>query len=561
MRTRTVLTRLTILTALLLLLAACGGGGQAGSTAPAAPAGGQAAAPSGGQAAAPTAGAAGGQAAGSTTSANVDANGKFKTPQTIEVMATVRSSELAPPGADWIVAKAVKDQLNIDLKMTWVTQSNEYDRLLQTRAAANDLPDVFLASPTVVSNLAPQGLLADWTPYLKFMPTFVPDREVEKLKPIGTFDGKLLALVTKTPDPYKQSVMIRKDWLDKLGLQAPKTLDEYLAVMKAFTEKDPDGNGQKDTFGWSAAVDTATGRLLRFDPIFGAFGAEFDTNYPWRVDNNKLVYVPTSNERKDALQYIAQMNAAGVIDADWKAQKDEDFRNKWKAGKIGIWYEDWCAGFCSGNHDPFAKANPTGRTIDIDPPVGSGGKSAVSFWTRLNAARFGMSTKAEKAGKGEAIARFLEWLNGPGYLLTTFGEEGKMWKREGDKITVDQANDFRIVRALSAWSVKGSEEELRSRYDQTTSYPNGENIAVWDILQRAQKIAKVDTTDLAVLPPAPSAQAADITRLQAEGEFQFVTGQRPFSQWDAYVQSLKAAGVDAWQQAAEAKAKEAGLIK
>src|SRR5947209_828197 len=125
MRTRRFLPRLSVLIVLLLLLAACGGGGQTGGSAPA-----------GGQAAVPAAG----QSAGA---ANVDANGKFKTPQTIEVMATVRSTELAPPGPDWIVAKAVKDQLNIDLKMTWVTQAGEFDRLVQTRGAANDLPDVF----------------------------------------------------------------------------------------------------------------------------------------------------------------------------------------------------------------------------------------------------------------------------------------------------------------------------------------------------------------------------------------------------------------------------------
>jgi putative aldouronate transport system substrate-binding protein len=155
----------------------------------------------------------------------------------------------------------------------------------------------------------------------------------------------------------------------------------------------------------------------------------------------------------------------------------------------------------------------------------------------------------------------MEWLNTDGYLLTTFGEEGKMWKRENGLIVVDQANDFRIVRALSAWSIKGSEEELRTRYDQTTSYPNGEKIAVWDIEQRAQNNPKTDITDFAVLPTAPADKSADLTRIIAEGEFGFASGQRPISDWDNYVQSVKAAGLNDWQAAADKRAKEAGLIK
>jgi putative aldouronate transport system substrate-binding protein len=523
----------------MMVLAACTGASQ--TTSQSSPAGDAAPAKAGANAA--------------PAKSNVDEKGRFITPVTIELFSGVQSSELAAPGPDWIVAKAVKEQLNIDLKMTWITNNAEYNRLVLTRAAANDLPDLFRLNTDIARDLGGQGLIADWTPYLKFMPDFVKDRDVEKLAPIGTFDGKLYALTTKNPTPFKQAVSIRKDWLDKLGLQAPKTLDEYLAVMKAFTEKDPDGNGQKDTFGWSGAVNTV-GQVTHFDPIFGAFGALGD----WKLEDNKLVFVATTPERRDALQFINQMNQAGVIDPDWKTQSDPDFRNKWKAGKIGMFQDDWCATYCGGNYDPFAKANATGKLIDITPPVGPTGKSAVSTYSRVSH-QYGMSTRAVQAGKGEAIARLMEWFNNDGHFLVLYGEEGKMWKREGEKVILDQNNEYRIARALAPYGYRGAPEENRTIFDQTATYPNGETVAVWPIVERAEKVAKYDITDFAVLPPAPADRAGDITRLRAEGELQFMTGQRPFSQWDAYVQSLKAAGVDAWQTAAEARAKEAGLLK
>lgn len=44
-------------------------------------------------------------------------------------------------------------------------------------------------------------------------------------------------------------IWIRTDWLEKLGLQPPKTMEDVLTISAAFVEKEPDGNGKKDTFG------------------------------------------------------------------------------------------------------------------------------------------------------------------------------------------------------------------------------------------------------------------------------------------------------------------------
>ena len=42
-----------------------------------------------------------------------------------------------------------------------------------------------------------------------------------------------------------QQYYIRKDWLEKLGLEEPKTVDELYNVLVTFRDKDPNGNGKK----------------------------------------------------------------------------------------------------------------------------------------------------------------------------------------------------------------------------------------------------------------------------------------------------------------------------
>jgi len=481
-------------------------------------------------------------------------------PVSIEIYATVGSTEVGPPPKNWFWYDAVKKATNIDVKISWITDPSQYTPTLQTRAGANDLPDLFTTDRNTLQQLVQQGLVADWSPYLKYMPNFVKDRDVNELAKYGTFDGKHYGLVTKNAYPYKGIVIIRQDWLDKLGLKPPKTTDEYLEVMKAFTEKDPDGNGKKDTYGYTAFIDD-NGQISGFDPFFAAFGAQLD----WKFEKDQVVPMRISDQRRQALEFINKMVNEGVLDPDWKTQQGQDYANKWKTGKVGIFAGDWCAIFCRQGYQEFARANPNGKMVIIDPPVGPNGDSAAGTYSRLGN-MYVMSKKAADAGKGEAIARLLEWIDTDGYYLTAFGQEEVNWKRDsqghivpGPKSYLDPEN--LVLTQLRAYAYKGTEEELRARYDNTYKAANGQTISVWSVYQRALKLPKLDTTNQAIIPPAPPEISADLTRTMAEAELKFATGQRPFSDWPNYVNQVKSMGLDQWTEMANQAAAEAGLIK
>lgn len=53
--------------------------------------------------------------------------------------------------------------------------------------------------------------------------------------------------------PGNRGYVIRKDWLDRLSLDIPTTLDEYYEVIKAFTTNDMNNNRQNDTYGFFVA--------------------------------------------------------------------------------------------------------------------------------------------------------------------------------------------------------------------------------------------------------------------------------------------------------------------
>ncbi|MEJ7839839.1 MAG: extracellular solute-binding protein [Thermomicrobiales bacterium] len=480
---------------------------------------------------------------------------RFQDTVSISVLATVRSSEVEPPPGDWFLKQAILDELNIDIDFQWLASGDDYAQVLQTRAAANDLPDTFIITPISVPILVDQGLLGDWTPLLPSMPTYVAERNVEALRPIGTYDDQLLTLTTASPDPYKGQISIRQDWLDALGLEVPTTTEEFLQVMIAFTQQDPDGNGQNDTYGWSGSVDSL-GQIGNFDSIFGAFGALGD----WKLQDNTLVPQASSEGRRLALDFIRQMNEAGVIDPDWTSQTGQDFQTKWKAGRVGILYNDWCATFCLQGYGEFVQANPTGKLEIISPPVGPNGESSVSPLNTVGS-QYGISTQAAGDERGEAVARFFEWITTAGYERTAFGALDVDYTKAADG-TITQNTDLPhlIQRQLCGWAYKGGETELRARYGTVTEYPNGQTIDVYAVLEKSATLPKTDITSFAPLPPMPVEISADLQRTIAEGQFAFATGTRPIEEWDAYVDTLNSLGLTTWVEQASERGREIGLI-
>ncbi|WP_172197250.1 extracellular solute-binding protein [Saccharibacillus qingshengii] len=146
-------------------------------------------------------------------------------------------------------------------------------------------------------------------------------------------DGKMYLLgrpMELTPQHY---LLIRKDWLDKLGLDVPKTPDEFLAVAEAFTQQDPDGDGQANTEG--TGLSFVAGIILNhmYGTGFTLFGED---QIPWVLENDKVVH---DWERiRSAISFQQKLYDAGVVDKDFVTDKNgEKQKQMWISGKLGIY--------------------------------------------------------------------------------------------------------------------------------------------------------------------------------------------------------------------------------
>ncbi len=465
-------------------------------------------------------------------------------------------SEAGEPPADWEVFNIIRRKLNVDLKMSAMPGiSSEADKKIMAAAEAGRLPDIFVVSGTVLPKLINGGYLSYVDDMYELMPTRTSQMyDVKERKSYG-YNGKHYALSQPGSIVKNEGVLIRKDWLDRLGLEIPVTLDDYMKVMKAFTFGDPDGNGKNDTYGFGAYLEikkNTEGFGSKFDPIFGAFGAEgtFDFN---RETAGLNIY---KDSYFDALSFVRQMVSEKVMDPNWLVYKKDDFRNAWKAGRFGIMREQNAAFALENNYAPFDERFPDGEWIVIDPPEGPEGLKSVGIYTDQGHRIYAISKGAREKGKIEAIARLLEWMSSDeGYYLLGFGEEGVNYMRDSDgKITAEGLPDpskaytqksFARYLQLRNMIFYNSEVELESRYPTWVSR-NGKKMSAYAVLKDMQGRDWTPALGSEGLP-APS---AELKKYYEQGVLDFATGKRALikENWQQWLNGFTRMGGNDWER-------------
>ncbi len=233
----------------------------------------------------------------------------------------------------WIKAMQAKFP-EVEFKLEPVLYSAIGDKF-PVLIASGDLPDIFMTNAqTYLPQLVASKLVAPLDDALaKYGKDIVGNAREGHLK-FGQFGGKQYSI----PNSYSLKYFaqnIRMDWLDKLGLKVPVTMDEFRAVARAFVSKDPDGNGKQDTYG------TAFRQNVNFiDSFFHAYGVAPGHHQigMWRVRGGKQTNDWVQPQMKEALLNLASWYKEGLIDPESLTFDWNQWWNKYLQNKVGMWY-------------------------------------------------------------------------------------------------------------------------------------------------------------------------------------------------------------------------------
>ena len=470
--------------------------------------------------------------AGSTVETAATAAGPIE----IELWATASVSEAPAPPADWVAYSMIKEKLDITLKVVFLPSNfTDQDAKINAAAAANMLPDLLHPNRDAWVRLVQQGLIAEVEDMLPLMPTRTKQQYQDPIgRKVASVDGKLYALPSPGAIPKVEGVVIRKDWLERLGKAVPKSTEEFFELGKAFTANDPDGNGKNDTYGFGGYVDQSgiiqAGLGPRFDYIFGAFTKPG----MWNLDAATFGLNARDPAFADALSYMKRIVDAGIIDPDWPTIKKDEFRARWKQGRSGIMWEQFAALASQSNYAAFDANFPEGGWVAVAPPVGPKGLSSQGL-NNPNFRLIAVSKRAADAGKKPRIAQLLEWMSTEGYYLIGFGIEGENYNKNPDgTINVNgipkekqySSPAGQIITQLRNLIFYNSEVELAARYPYYQT-KNGRTQGPLMFLNEYKKYPYYDAPGAAIIDPP--ANAADFVRYYNEGVIKFVLGQTPIN--------------------------------
>ncbi len=352
-------------------------------------------------------------------------------------------------------------------------------------------------------------------------------------------------------DPF--GLMIREDWLTKLGLEEPTTLDEWHRVLTAFKTKDPNGNGKQDEVPF--VVGTGPDAVYLFG---NALGLHLFYGGGWYVtDDNKVYYEWTDARVKELLTWLNRLYKEKLLDPQFYQTEREAALRKVTRDLAGAGV-DFSNHTLEYNKAQAAAGHKDAHWVMAKPPTSDRverpyyeGYGPLSGWFCVT----------RDCKDPELAARWLDyvWASDEGNTLVTYGVEGLTYTVGDDKRleftpwVTDNPQDLDPQAALryhgsmpygSPWirAPKGPLSEFQ--WDVTRTDDNwlesAEKIAPLMVLAYPTILATAEETkELSGILP-------DLTTYRDEAILKFILGQQPINDdtWGEYVSTIEGMGLE-----------------
>ena len=221
---------------------------------------------------------------------------------------------------------ALEELTGYDIKLEFLLNS-AYEDQLNTRMAAGNLPALVAITGKTASVISycRAGAFWDITDEYKKYPNLAKANEIVMNN--ISIDGRIYGIYRARP-LGRNGISYRRDWLQNVGLEEPKTMDDLYNVLKAFTYNDPDKNGQNDTYGM-----TWCKYFGPLDQIAVAFGAP--NRWDVAADGSFIPYFDTE-EYMESMRYMRKLYEEGLINKDYAALETSDWTRDFQNSKSGV---------------------------------------------------------------------------------------------------------------------------------------------------------------------------------------------------------------------------------
>ncbi len=446
--------------------------------------------------------------------------------------------------------------------------------------AEDNLPDIVCNTGMTFAEFnerANEGYFLSLNEYLPLIPNLLAlfEEYPSYRQQMTNTDGNIYGLsqLTTINQNAPARGFIDERWLENVGMEVPRTVDELYEVLKAFKEQDANGNGDPDDEIPMYLSSDYNNRNNTFRIIANAFGIFADTPISKLVvDDEGNLFAPwVTDNWKDLMKFLHQLYEEELIDTNYVVRTSDEFKQMVVEERVGIF----------GANAPFAQA---GKQMEYDANfqyfhpmtsdyvdqttlvLTSGASTSVSF--AMNA-----KINPEKATR---LCELINWIyTADGAFGVGMGVQGLDWEYNYTQWSDEHgvlemfcpegypnSNDYKVKAciingAFSLYSpADGRDYILTDIVDDDVLY-NDEEFAKrcgwFALVEQGIREAEVKVESLAslVYTKDESSERAslvtDITSYVKQMTTQFISGEADIDEtWDSYVATLEQMQLDRW---------------
>jgi len=390
----------------------------------------------------------------------------------------------------------IEREYNVNLEWEVVANDHYQDKLHVMIAAGQPLDLAYMANPTIYpsdllesiaykldNKLAHYGALSQ-----------LPAASVAQLKQTTSGIYGLPKLTSGVDGVFP---VVNQDWLDKLGLAYPKTIEELSIVMQYFVKYDPDGNGKDDTYGLSGYINKVDlGALAWVEHVFNENASRYERR------GNEVIDLALSQSTREALLWLNKAYAEGLIDPEIlinTSDKAKQMLNDEKAGIVAM---------------KLAEGASIDQNNKLTPLISMQHHSGSAAVTATSPAFDGMYFISRFA-KNDELEASLEVMNAMYQIANDPSADADI-----------RALAMKVVGS-AAVQLNDVETPIKERYSQIEAARS--ELAVKELLE-GQLYAKLDAQMLAI--------KTELDQQMTEMKVKVIVGALPIEEWDSYVAKL-----------------------
>ncbi len=378
----------------------------------------------------------------------------------------------------------------------------------------------------------------------KYSPNFVEvlkkDSEIQPM--LADIDGKIYyyPFLRSTQNlRVFEGYQIRRDWLEKLGLKMPETIEEYHTVLKAFKEKDPNGNGKQDEIPFISDKKTSgVERAVYWWGIDSFYQKDGAVRCGW-----------LEPEFKEYIETMRQWYSEGLIDPEYLTTDTKQFNSKVVNEFAGTFYGR-AAGVLGNLQTLMAPINEKFELAGL-PWLSKDGGNGQALISKYNEKVLGIGFAITADCKNpELAAKWADYAYGTdGHLLFNFGIENVSYTMENGiptytkEITANQ-NGLSKIEALASYAIPGNYAFEQSEYyfDQFMTGIQKNAIDVWKKGDSTRALPSLKYTNQEMT--VANNKMNEIKTYVSEMQNKFITGKEPIENYTSFVEQVKKMGVD-----------------